>query len=179
MKKKVKIKDSPAMIVGRVLIGFVFACAIAVVVALLVPGENEIVNFSTEQEVRESVAYDNSRSALLYILNDDTITEIESISYIYVGERTMDCVEVKYRSGDEVKTRYFGEKRVLGSPTTTIKYEFKEYTTKEYRGTAFADWILVVDPTVSREAGKHTYDEFSTKVILDDARSIKNGNYIM
>lgn len=173
-KKKVKIKDTPVIILGRAFFCIVLACAVLVPIVLLIPCEKEMENFKTEQEVRDSESYMCARRVLLFILNDDTITELESISYVLGREEFLDGVEIKYKSDDEFKIRYFSY-----SINHSAKYILKECSGDRYRSIVIYDWFSIFDPTDLEEPGKRVYNEFATDVILNDARRIQNGDYIV
>lgn len=173
-KKKIKIKNSPAMIVGRIFLYLVLACIVAVPIALLIPCEKEMESFETEQEVRESKHYMCARTALLYILEDDTITELKSISYISGSGQFYDGVVIKYKSDDELIVRYFAY-----SYNGSGKLKVQECNDSRYRTIIIFDWFSIFDPTSLEEPGERVYNEFATDVILSDARRIKNGDYIV
>ena len=172
MKRKIKIKKSPSMIIASITPVVTILISVFMLLLLLVPDGKEIVTFDDETAIKESAAYPYAIRAIETILNDDHIQELLSVSFFQpdLDDFFEDTnIKVVYSNGSQEISRYF--KGSYSLRHGKAEYTFHEIDEKQYRANTR---IMLVKSLVTDWKDKdiriHTYDEFATNVLLSHVK---------
>ena len=175
MKRKIKIKSTVAMMIGRYLLIPIVLISVILFIKTLIPDQQELVHYETDIAVRESVAYGCITESIRAIQKDDQIDSIVSISFVYadIDFDTFNATSTKivYNNGSGEVTRYFRKNRqqLPGKDKASI-YEIDE---KQYNA---GMRMLLLKPFVSdwkdKDLRKHSLDEYAINVIFNDTKEV-------
>ncbi len=173
MKKEAKIKSSVPMIIGKIIPVVVLLISATMLLLLLVPDGQKVIELNNEEDVKQSLAYDCSTKALEYILNDDAIERIISICYICPNNDLLDYTSVKitYDNGNEEKTRYFETDYGPAIKFSEKKLIFHEIDEKQHRiNSRFLIFSYFIPNWKNNDMREREYNEFAVEVILMNAK---------